>query len=422
MTLLAALTKRSEQRTQIAGPQPLTSKMLAEIFAPSSSTAGMTVSEETVIGLTAVYRSIALIGGTIARSPFNAHRRSDDVLVASRLMQKPNPVHTTFELIELIIAHLLLHGNAYLLKEQSQRGVEAVFPLDPSKVTPKWVIDKRTGMRKDKVFEVRDDSTGEAIGLDKRDLLHIPGLSFDGLEGMAPLRYHREALGTAMAAERFASKFWSNGSLMSGILHTDRRLSEDTATALKDRWKKKVAGIDNAQDIAILDSGAKFQSLTIPPEDAQFLESRSFSVREIARIFGVPPHLLMETEAASNWGTGIEQQNQGLVLFTLDPWTGRVEGRWSDELLPGTQYSRFDLSRLKEGDTNARWNSHAVARQNKIVSINDVRNAEGLPPIDDPRADDPFFDPGAVVELPAGDSATTDNEPPPEDGESQTEE
>lgn len=397
MTLLRALTKRSEARTQIAGPQPLTSKMLTEFFAPSGTTAGMQVSESTAVGLTSVYRSIALISGVLARSPFNAHRRSDDARVTSAIMEKPNPMMTAFELKELVTAHLLMHGNAYLWKDQAVSGMKALWPIDPGKVTPMWVIDKRSGRPVDKVFQIAMDN-GEIVALDQREVLHVPGLSFDGLEGMSPLRYHREALGVAMAAEEFAARFWSSGSLMSGILQTDRRLDEDSAKALKRRWQEKVAGIKNAQEIAILDNGAKFQSLTIPPEDAQFLESRSFSVREIARLFGVPPHLLMETEAASNWGTGIEQQNQGLVLFTLDPWTGRLEGRWTKEVLPGTQYARFDLSRLKEGDTNARWNAHSLARAAKIKSINEIRAEEDLPPLDTPEADDPFYDPTPAPE------------------------
>jgi HK97 family phage portal protein len=199
----------------------------------------------------------------------------------------------------------------------------------------------------------------------------------------------RQALGLAVAAEEYGARLFGSGSLMAGVLQTDQRLDEDHAKALKARWRQKMAGLAHAHEIAVLDSGAKFQPVSFPPEDSQFIESRKFQVVEIARLYGIPPHMLGDVERSTSWGTGIAEQGIGFNVYTLRPWLARIEQTLSNELLPRGVNCRFDVSELLRGDAKSELEAHQVAVLSGQETPNEARAARGMPPL--PGGDELLF-------------------------------
>jgi HK97 family phage portal protein len=197
-----------------------------------------------------------------------------------------------------------------------------------------------------------------------------------------------QGIGLAQAAEKGAAKLFGRGNLMGGILTTEQELTPEQAAALKSRWGSMVGGIENAQEVAVLDAGASFAPVTMPLKDSQFLESREFQNTEIARMFGVPLFLLMETAKSTSWGTGLEQQAQGWVTFDLGPtWLSPTEQRISKELLPDGQYAHYALQGLLRGDSSSRGTFYRAMRDTGVMSANDIRYLEELPPIPGPEGD-----------------------------------
>lgn len=386
---MSLLRRSPEMRANIENPQvPLTSSTLLNWLTGPKVAAGVTVNEKRALGIMAVWRAVALISGSIASLPLHAYRIQDDIRVpagersqAERLLRKPHPDMTPFEFWELALCHLLLWGNFYarILREPGSR-ISELWPLYPG--------DVKAGRAKDgsKWYRVIGDTDpdGGPTPHNDRTIFHIPGLGYDGICGVSPIRAAREGLGLNLAAEQFGARLFGNGSLASGILQTEQRLTQEAADALKDRWAQKAGGLANAHEAVVLDRGAKFQQLTIPPEDAQFLETRRFQVTEVARLFGVPPHMLMDTERSTSWGSGIEHQSIGFVVYTLRPWFTRLEQRISQKLLPtDTVYARFSAEGLLRGDSKARAEFYRTMREIGAYCADDVRAKEEEPPIPD---------------------------------------
>jgi len=353
---------------------PLSSTSILSALGVQSSKAGVHVTEKTSLQMAAVWRAVSLIAGTGASLPLKTYQRGTRKESPLRVLQDPNPTQTPFEFWETALVHLLLWGNAYVLKERAVGGqVQNLWPLHPSRV--------QVGtFRGDKVFTV-DGDLDQPFSTDR--IMHIPGLGYDGVTGTSPIRLAAQGIGLALAAEEYGARLFGSGSLMGGILQTEQRLDEPTATALKQRWREKVAGLDKAHDIAVLDAGAKFQPVTMPNNDAQFIESRRFQIAEIARMFGVPPHMLMDTEKSTSWGTGIEQQSIGFVVYTLRAsWLSRIEQRITKELGPRDVYAKFKVEGLLRGDSTARANFYRVMREVGAFSANDILDLEDMPPVE----------------------------------------
>ena len=418
MTLLRAV--RATYRNSIENPAvPLTSQSIAEFLGPGKTSAGVGVNETNSLQMSGVYRAVNLIGGTSAGLPLHAFTKIDgsparvgENSQAAQLLEDPHPDMTPFELWETVYAHLLLWGNAYLRKVRTRLGVIVeLWAIHPGRV--------RSGRASDgtKVYAV----DGQHVWTDY-EVLHIPGFGYDGVCGVSPIRLAREGLGLAMAAEGFGARFFASGSLMSGILQTEQRLTQDQANALKASWQAKVAGLGQAHEVAILDAGAKFQQMSVPPGDAQFLESRQFQVTEVARWYGIPPHMLMQTEKSTSWGTGIEQQGLGFVTYTLGPWLRRVEQRLTKMLRPGTVYARYNVQGLLRGDSKAEAEYATAMHGIGVLSTNEIRALKELPPVDggDVRyrplnygvlgQEDPAPKPAAPPADPGDDSSTGDEE------------
>jgi HK97 family phage portal protein len=381
VSLMRAL--RNEWPSRLENPAvPISSTAILDMLGAPQSHAGVAVTETSALGMPAVYRAITLISGTAASLPLHPYRKVDDVRVpqdggnAAMLLANPHPDLTPFEYWELKYAHVAGWGNAYSRKLRDQNNVvRELWPLHPSRV--------RAGRSKADATKVYVVDGDEDNPLTDREIFHVPGFGYDGVTGCSPIRLARQGIGLAMAAEEYGARLFGSGSLATGILQTEQRLEEDQAEALKARWKAKMTGLAHAHEVAVLDSGAKWQQLSIPPEDAQFIESRRFQIQEVARMFGVPPHMLMDTTTSTSWGTGIEQQTIGFVVFTLRPnWLTRFEQRVSQVLRPGPVYAKYALEGLLRGDSTQRAAFYKQLWEIGVLSTNDIRRLEDLPPVE----------------------------------------
>jgi HK97 family phage portal protein len=362
---------------------PLTSPALLEMLGGAPSDAGVHVSERTALHMPAVWRAVFLISFVCASLPLRVYQ--DELTrkrVKNNLLRDPHPEMTPSEVWRHSYGSRCLWGNSYAQKVRNRAGqVVELWPITPDRVMV-GKVRSTPELPTGKLFSVVDD-WGAVHAMTSREILHIPGFGYDGVTGVSPIRMAAQAIGLSLAAEKAGAKFFGQGAMLSGILQTEQRLDPDQAALLKEQWRAKVSGVNNAYDVAILDSGAKFQSLTMPYKDAQFLESRVFEIFEIARMFGVPPFLLMETSKSTSWGTGLEQQALGFVQFDLAPgWLTPTEERITKELLFGEQYSEYAVEGLLRGDSQARAEFYKAMREVGAYSANDIRHKENEPPVE----------------------------------------
>lgn len=365
----------------------ITNGSLLSLVGGGRTAAGVRVDEARSLTMPAVWRAVTLLSGTLASLPLHAYREDGPARVragagsqASRLLASPHPDLTVFEWLELVVSHLALWGNAYLLVQRDGLGrVLYLLPIHPSQVQ---VGRRASDMAKRYAVTgpLPDGRKGQVLG--DLDVLHIPGFGYDGVCGVSPVRAARQGVALALAAEEFGGRLFGSGSLATGILQTEQRLSPAQAEALSQRWVEKRTGMGSAHGTVVLDKGATFKQLTIPPEDAQFLESRSFQVSEIARMFGIPPHMLMDTEKSTSWGSGIEQQTIGFVTYTLRPWLARIEQRLTRLLRPETVYVRFALEGLLRGDSTQRSAFYKAMWEIGVLSTNDILALEERAPVE----------------------------------------
>jgi HK97 family phage portal protein len=377
-------TFRQARNATIESPAlPLTATTLLDFLGPGPTSSGVAVSETGSLGMPAVWRAVNLISGVCGGLPLHAYQAGNDEDVrtrlprtspAAQLLRNPHPDMTSLELWETVYSHLCLWGNAYLrvLRNQNNRITE-LWPIHPGRVKAGRESENGT-----KVYQV---DGGEEPHTDKT-ILHIPGFGYDGISGVSPIRFARQAVGLGLAAEEYGAKLFGSGSLASGILQTEQRLKPEQADALKTRWKSRASGLNNAHDVVVLDSGAKFQQLSIPPEDAQFIESRRFQITEVARMYGIPPHMMMETDRSTSWGTGIEQQAIGFNVYDLRRWYQRVEQRLTRLLTPADAYAAYSVEGLLRGDSAQRAGFYTQMFHLGVFSTNDIRRLENLAPVD----------------------------------------
>jgi HK97 family phage portal protein len=395
-------------RRSIENPNvPLSSSEIVKYLGPAfDSYSGESVSPEGSLALTAVFRSVALIAGTIGGFPLKAFRERADGKepVKVRWLEEPSRAQTSVELWETVVTHLLLWGDAFLaLERNGLGGLLFVEPVHPSRVTVESVPPSDLNPAGRRYTVTTPDRPAAVLGPDA--LLHIPGLGFDGLRGLSPVGVVRNALGSAQAAERAAARMWAQGLLQSVALTTDQPLTKDQAERIKSQFKARAQGADRAHDVPLLDSGLKTQQLSINPDDAQFIEARRFGVRDVARIFGVPPAFLAEDAAAPQAGSGVEEQGISLLTYTLRPHMRRIERRVSTLLPRGTR-AEFLADDLLRGQTLDRYNAYHVALKARILNRNEVRELENRAPVpggddfDEFKADGATIAPGAQPPAP----------------------
>jgi HK97 family phage portal protein len=351
----------------------------------------MRVNQESALRVIAVYSAVTLIAGTAASLPVKVYayatiggKRTEMRTPGTKLLWgRPNPSMSRQVYNETIFGHMLLWGNAYIMKvREGSTAVAQLWPIRPDRVTVK--DSDKDG---NKSFVIQGDSRTYT----QREIIHIPFFSLDGVHGLSPIGLAREGIGLSMAAEEFGARFFGQGSQLSGVITTPSALTKEQSLKLAVEWERKHAGLGNSHRPAILDNGASWQTVGIPPDDAQFLQTRQFQVQEIARLFRVPPHLIAEVSGSTSWGTGIAEQNAGFHRYTLMPLLTRVEQEMSDDadLLFNNQQMTFDASGLLRANMRERYQSYLMARTGGWESPNDIRALEDEDPFDGGDSYDP---------------------------------
>ena len=357
-------------------------------FLFGGTTAGMTVNERTAMQTTAVYACVRILSEAIAGLPLHVYQyrmdgskeRFPQHPLYTLLHNEPNPEMTSFVFRETLMSHLLLWGNAYAQIVRNGRGQPvALYPLLPSKME---VSRAPNGQLLYTYYRDTDECglkpKGGYVTLRRDEVLHIPGLGFDGLVGYSPIAMAKNAIGMALATEEYGARFFANGANPGGVLEHPGVIKD--VQRVKDSWNAAYQGSGNAHRVAVLEEGMKFQAIGIPPEQAQFLETRKFQIDEIARIFRVPPHMVGDLEKSSF--SNIEQQSLEFVKYTLDPWVVRWEQSLCQALLLPSEKSelfiRFNLDGLLRGDYASRMTGYATGRQNGWLSANDIRELEDM--------------------------------------------
>lgn len=359
----------------------------AYTFYTGRTTAGKALTQRSAMQMTAVYSCVRILSEAIASLPLHLYRYTDsggkekatDSALYFLLHDEPNPEMTSFVFRETLMTHLLLWGNAYAQIIRNGKGeVTALYPLMPDRMT----VDRDENGRLYYEYIVSSDDAPinrkSTVRLQPFDVLHIPGLGFDGLVGYSPIAMAKNAIGMAIACEEYGSKFFANGAAPSGVL----------------------------------EEGMKYTPISISPEQAQFLETRKFQIDEIARIFRVPPHMVGDLEKSSF--SNIEQQSLEFVKYTLDPWVSRWEQNLVRSLLTTDEkkkyFIKFNVDGLLRGDYQSRMNGYATARKNGWMSANDIRELENLDRVSADEGGDLYLINGNMLPLKnAGTFAETNN-------------
>lgn len=337
--------------------------------------------------MTAVYSCVRILSEAVAGLPLHLYQYIENGSKEKAikhplyflLHDEPNPEMTSFVFRETLMTHLLLWGNAYAQIIRNGKGeVVALYPLMPNRMT---VNRDDTGQLYYEYQTSSDDAKttkGGTVRLKTTDVLHIPGLGFDGLVGYSPIAMAKNAIGLAIATEEYGAKFFSNGATPGGLLEYPGTVKNPDA--IRESWNKGFGGSSNSNKVAILEEGMKYTPISISPNEAQFLETRKFQINEIARIFRVPPHMVGDLEKSSF--SNIEQQSLEFVKYTLEPWLIRWEQSMARALISqkdkAAYFIKFNVDGILRGDYQSRMSGYATARQNGWMSANDIRELENL--------------------------------------------
>ena len=383
-------------------------------FFLGGTSSGKYVTERSAMQMTAVYCCVRILSEAVASLPLQFYRYTDDGGKEKAvdhplyflLHDEPNPEMTSFIFRETLMTHLLLWGNAYSQIIRNGKGeVVVLYPLMPDRMK----VDRDEHGRLYYEYTVYDsddvdgrkgtNKVGRTVRLQPHDVLHIPGLGFDGLVGYSPIAMAKNAIGLAIATEEYGSKFFANGAAPSGVLEHPGTIKDPSK--VRESWQATFGGSGNANKIAVLEEGMKYTPISISPEQAQFLETRKFQIDEIARIFRVPPHMIGDLEKSSF--NNIEQQSLEFVKYTLDPWVSRWEQAMVRALLTPDEkkkyFFKFNVDGLLRGDYQSRMNGYATARQNGWMSANDIRELENLDRIPAEQGGDLYLINGNMTKL-----------------------
>ncbi|MDK6906909.1 phage portal protein [Actinotignum timonense] len=391
-------------------PKPVQNHQLSTsysfLFGPTSS--GRPVTERSAMQMTAVYGCVRILAEAIAGLPLHLYRYKDgggkekavDHNLYRLLHDEPNPEMTSFVFRETLMTHLLLWGNAFAQIVRNGLGeVIGLYPLQPNRMS----VGRDLGT-KALYYEYQtswDEPAGEykTIRLTPADVLHIPGLGFDGLVGYSPIAMARNAIGLAQATEDYGASFFANGAAPGGVLEHPGTIKDPSR--VRESWQQTFGGAKNGNKVAVLEEGMKYTPISVSPEQAQFLETRKFQLNEIARIFRIPPHMIGDLEKSSF--SNIEQQSLEFVKYTLDPWVIRWEQAITKTLLSAREkqqlFVKFNVEGLLRGDYQSRMEGYAVARQNGWMSANDIRELENLDRIDEADGGDLYLVNGNMLPL-----------------------
>lgn len=370
---LTRFTANPERGQQIDGPSP------------NWNESEVTLTDDRKLQISTVFSCIRLLTESIGSLPVCVYKRTEGGREKAedhpvyRLLYEPNPFMTGQEFLEALAMQLVGWGNSYSLiaKNDDGKPMEA-WPLASSKMTVERVGYERI------IYRYNHEKGPVEYSSDK--ILHVKGFGGDGVVGLSPLSYAAQSLGLTVAAEKYSAAFFKNGGRPSGVLQVEKPMNPQQRKDIRDRYQGLTGGDSGTgNSLWVLDAFAKYQPISISPEDAQLLVTRQLQVGEIARIFRIPLFLLMEMEKSTSWGTGLEQQNIAFLTYTLRPYLTRIEhamDRWlfTEAERKAGYYVEFNVEGLLRGDSTARAAYYSQMVQNGLMTRNEVRAKENLEP------------------------------------------
>lgn len=402
-----AVAKRRAPRNQQTGEvrRATTPEQIAEMIrAGNRSATGAAVTADSAMRVAAVFACVRVLADSVAMLPLRLYEGDGDTAVLAkshrvdRLIRRPNAIHTAFEFRRFAMACLLLRGNAYFYRYLRGSPREELLPFDPARMTPK--LDGEFGTLS---YEYQLSNGTKRI-YKPGEVLHLRALSVDGVVGLSVLSAAREAVGLAMTAERHGGNMFSNGASPGGVLKHPAQLSKEAATRLRDSFDEKFSGTENAHRTLLLEEGMTWEKVAMTAEEAQFIDARKFQRSEICMFFGVPPHMVGDVERGTSWGSGIEQQGLGFVLYTLLPWLTSIEQACERDLMTpeeGDSYNfMFDTDVLTRADFLTRQEGREIQLRNGVISPNEWRRGERMNPRTD-EGGDAYADHNAAAAEPA---------------------
>lgn len=387
MGFLSFLRPRAATQGKDGGRDVTSPDELADVIRQASvgSMAGPAVTPDSAMRAGAVYACVRLISGALANLPLHVKQRVDentrkdlpDHPVWSIVRRKPNQWQTPSQFKRMLQAHLLLRGNAYALIVRSRENVVSVLPLDPDRMQVKQADDMSLA------YTYRRKN-GVEVQLKQSEVMHLVGLSLDGVTGVSAITYARETIGLSLAQENHGAKTFKNAARPSIVLRHPGRLGKEGTEFLRSSLDAYRDGGADEGKALIIEEGMEIEKLSMTAQDAQWIESRRFSRTDIAMFFGVPPHMIGDTDKSTSWGTGIEQQSIGFVTYTLEDYLTTWEEAINRDLItaPDT-YAKFERRALVRGDLKTRTDHYVKMLQWGVYSPNEVRALEDM----NPRAD-----------------------------------
>lgn len=354
-------------------------------FLAQSGLYGYDLSEEKTLGLTAVWRAQSIIAQTIAGLPLKVFEDTGDSREEVEHFLSSDPAGpydlSAFNWTETVVLHLLNHGEAFL-KAITNAGGETIgyWPIHP------MAINKVEWDGAEKLFTV-GLSGGGTEQFRSGEIVHVVGMTMDGLRGLSPLSLFRQSFQTSRAGEVAANRTFANGMLFGGLVSTEEEVDGDEAKEIHDSLNAKITGANNAGGIAFVNRMLKFSPWSMTNTDAEFLASRAFQVEEVARIYGVPPHLLAQTDKQTSWGTGVSEQNAGLARYTLMGFTSRIEStlrKWMKPLVP-----EFSYKGLLAGTPTEEINLLIAQVAGGLLTADEARALMNLPPMPESEKPEP---------------------------------
>lgn len=404
MSILSRLAAFFTRQRGEVRPQNVTyAESVLESFGVVPGAAGISVNAVSAMRVAAVFACVQKIAGAIATLPIHQYRIDgeteermprDDLWF--KLNEQPHPQLIAASHWEGVSAAQLLRGDGYTwIRRGANNGLRELLPIPASCCQP---IRQRDGSVR---YYISLPEFGITTWLEPAEVLHFPGFGFDPhtMRSMSVIAYAaRNAVGNAMAMDEYSGRFFRDGAHPSIILKSPARMDERQKADLREAFAAKYAGLDNAHKLPlVLTEGLDAKEISLSAEDAQLLEARKFQVIDIARAFGVPPHMIGETSASTSWGSGIEAMSRGFVTYTLQPHLVRIEQELNRKLFPRNagRFLRFDRDALIEGDSKAQadYNRAALGGPGTgqgWMTVNEIRKSKGLPPV---AGGDAIFDP-----------------------------
>lgn len=358
----------------VINPKP----WLLSLFGGTQTLAGENVSSTNAPKVSAVFACVNLISNTIASLPFNLYRETDQgMLLQGGLLndlvsRRPNESYNSFNFRKAMITQLLLRGNAYVLPMRSGANLSGLELIDTELVQ----IDTTSGVLKYKVYL----TTGVTMNLDADQIIHIKYWTFDGINGVSPIVYAKEIIGSSMAATAHMGGFYGNGGMPKGVLQLQGTIKDpDRIKAIGAQWDQ--LNKENKGRTAVLTEGAEYKPVAANFQESQLIESLKFSVEEICRLYSVPPHKIGHMEGAG-YANSIEAQNAQFVSDCIRPLIEAIEMEFSNKLLNGNRRFVMDLKALMRGDIQTEVQRNVSYWNIGAMSANEIRRMEGLPPIE----------------------------------------